>query len=85
MEPKNRVLFFINRDSFPVNCPELDDFITLVQENNKVELSDVESPTQFFKQCMARVEDYELIVPVTRNMFVRDRLRQEGVTLVVCL
>jgi hypothetical protein len=85
MEQRNKVLFFVNRDSFPVNCAELDDFLSLVQENNKVELSDVESPTQFFKQCMARVEDYELIVPVTRNMYVRDKLRQEGVTLVICL
>ena len=85
VEQKNKVLFFINRDSFPVNCPELDDFISLVQEDNEIELSDVESPTLFFRQAMARTEDYELIVPVTRNMFVRDKLRREGVTLVICL
>ena len=79
------VLFFVNRDSFPVNCPELDDFITLVQDDYEVELTDVESPTQFFRQALARADDRELVIPVTRNMFVRDRLRQEGVNLIVCL
>lgn len=79
------VLFFVNRDSFPVNCPELDDFITLVHDDYEVELTDVESPTLYFKQALARAEDHELVIPVTRNMFVRDRLRQEGVNLIVCL
>lgn len=79
------VLFFVNRDSFPVNCPELDDFITLVQDDYEVELTDVESPTLFFKQALARAENHELVIPVTRNMFVRDRLRMEGVNLIVCL
>ena len=79
------ILFFINRDSFPVKCPELDDFITLVQDDYEVEYTDVESPTLFFRQALARAEDHELIIPVTRNMFVRDRLRQEGVNLIVCL
>lgn len=79
------VLFFINRDSFPVNCPELDDFITLVQDDYEIEVTDIESPTQFFKQALTRANDHELIIPVTRNMFIRDRLRMEGVNLIVCL
>lgn len=79
------VLFFVNRDSFPVNCPELDDFLYLVEENYDIEVTDVESPTQFFKQALSRAENHELVIPVTRNMFVRDRLRQEGVNLIVCL
>lgn len=79
------VLFFVNRDSFPVNCPELDDFLHLVEEDYDIEVTDVESPTTFFKQALTRVDNYGLVVPVTRNMFVRDRLRQEGVNLIVCL
>lgn len=79
------VLFFVNRDSFPVNCPELDDFLFLVERENDIEISDVESPTQFFKQALSRADNYPLVVPVTRNMFVRDKLRREGVNLVVCL
>lgn len=79
------VLFFVNRDSFPVNCPELNDFISLIQDDYEVELSDVESPTLFFQQALKRAENFELVIPVTRNMFIRDKLRMEGVTLVVCL
>ena len=79
------VLFFVNRDSFPVNCPELDDFLYLVEKDYEVELSDVESPTLFFKHALDRAENHELVIPVTRNMFVRDKLRMEGVNLVVCL
>ena len=82
---KNSVLYFINRDSFPVNCPELDDFISLVRDECKVELSNTESPTTFFRQAMQKAEDYELVIPVTRNMYVRDKLRIEGVSLVICL
>ena len=83
---KNKVLFLVNRDSFPVKCPELDDFLTLViSKENEVENYYEESPTLFFKTALSRTEDYELVVPVTRNMYVRDRLRLEGVNLVVCL
>lgn len=85
MTKNKEVLFFVNRDSFPVNCPELEDFISLVQEDYEVELSDTESPTTFFKQALTRADSYELVIPVTRNMFVRDKLRIEGVHLVVCL
>ena len=77
------VVFFVDRKSFPVKCPELDDFETLVR-GNILELT-TESPTEFFRRAISLTDDYELVVPVTRNMFVRDRLRQEGVSLVVCL
>ena len=85
MAKSRDVLFFVNRDSFPVNCPELDDFLYLVDQDYDIEITDVESPTTFFKQALERAENHELIIPVTRNMFVRDRLRQEGVNLIVCL
>ena len=81
---KNNVLFLVDRKSFPVKCPELDDFLTLV-EGNEIETINQESPTYFFKEAMQRTDYYELVVPVTRNLFVRDRLRQEGVSLIVCL
>lgn len=80
------VLFFVNSDSFPVQCPELDDFLTLIDGcSYEIEYCDTESPTQFFQQALKRAENHELVVPVTRNMFIRDRLRQEGVNLIVCL
>ena len=79
------VLFFINRKSFPVKCPELDDFITLMSDYFNIESSDEEAPTTFFRQALARANDHELIIPVTRNAFVRDKLRMEGVNFVICL
>lgn len=46
---------------------------------------DTDSPTWFFNKALELAEEYELVVPVTRNLFVRDRLRMEGVNLVICL
>lgn len=77
------VCLLVDRHSFPKKCGELDDFLSLV--NGSVVCIDQESPTYFFRKAMELTDDYELIVPVTRNLFVRDRLRQEGVSLVVCL
>ena len=79
------VLFLVDRQSFPVKCAELDDFITLVASDYEVEYLDQESPTYFFREAMKRVDNFELVIPVTRNMFIRDRLRREGVNLIVCL
>lgn len=82
---RNRVLYFIDRKSFPVKCPELDDFISLIRDDCDVAQYENESPTLFFKEAVKQSEDYELVIPVTRNMFVRDKLRVEGVSLVICL
>ena len=86
MAKSKDLLFFVNRDSFPVNCPELDDFLNLMSvAGYEVKISDVESPTTFFKRAVEAAENHELVIPVTRNLFVRDRLRQEGVNLIICL
>lgn len=77
------VCFFVDRHSFPKKCGELEDFLTLVDGN--IFNFDVDSPTAFFKKALELTDEYELVVPVTRNMFVRDRLRMEGVNLVICL
>ena len=82
---KDNVLFFIDRKSFPVNCPELDDFVSLLKGDYSVMQFNEESPTKFFRKAVELSDDYELIIPVTRNMYVRDRLRMEGVNLVICL
>lgn len=77
------VLFLVDRHSFPKKCGELVDFLSLVK--GEVMELDEESPTYFFRKAMELTDKYELIVPVTRNLFIRDRLRQEGVNLIVCL
>lgn len=79
----DKVLFLVDRKSFPVKCAELDDLYTLVN-GNILELT-TESPTEFFRRALSLTDEYELVVPVTRNMYIRDRLRQEGVLLVLCL
>ena len=77
------VCFLVDRHSFPKKCGELDDFLMLV--DGTILSVEIDSPTYFFKKALELADKYELVVPVTRNLFVRDRLRQEGVNLVVCL
>lgn len=84
-ERNNDVLYFIDRNSFPVKCPELDDFISLTRDDCDVLQFNEDSPTKFFRKAVELSDKYDLIIPVTRNMFVRDKLRTEGVSLVVCL
>lgn len=84
MKPKQLdVCFLVDRHSFPKKCGELSDFQQVVEgvwlEHN------TESPTEFFRKALEIAKEYELVVPVTRNLFIRDRLRQEGVNLCVCL
>ena len=78
------VAFVIDRNSFPVDCPELLDFITLTDGYNHVEVK-TDNPTVFFKEALHLAEIYELVVPVTRNFYVRDKLKVEGVSLIVSI
>ena len=81
-----RVLLLIDRKSFPLHCGELSDLEDIL-DREMVEISDynTESPTEYYNRAIALTSDYELVVPVTRNLFVRDRLRQEGVNFVICI
>lgn len=79
----DNVIWYVDRKSFPKKCPELDDFLEAA--NAKTLSIETESPTEFFRTALELTDEYELVIPVTRNLFVRDRLRQEGVSLVVCL
>lgn len=76
-------MFLVDNRSYPKKCPELEDFLSLVSGDTM--RLDTDSPTWFFKKALELAEEYELVIPVTRNLFVRDRLRMEGVKLVVCL
>lgn len=76
-------MFLVDNRSFPKKCPELEDFLSLV--SGDIMKLDTDNPTWFFKKALELAEEYELVIPVTRNLFVRDRLRMEGVKLVVCL
>lgn len=78
------VLFFIDRASFPVTCPELEDFKMLTEGYSHFELN-TDDPTTVFREALKASEKYELVVPVTRNFYVRDRLKMEGVSLIISL
>lgn len=78
------VLVLIDRKSFPKKCPELEDLKLLLENHQQLDF-ETEDPTIFFKKAMELTDEYELIVPVTRNFYVRDRLRMEGVSLIVSL
>lgn len=77
------VLFLVDRHSFPKICGELDDLLSLV--DGDIKETSTENPTVFFRTALSEAENYELVVPITRNLFVRDRLRMEGVNLVICI
>lgn len=82
---QSKTLLLVDLTSFPKKCGELVDLYDLVKD--EVELAQVktESPTEFFKLALKLAEQYQLVVPVTRNLFIRDRLRMEGVNLIICL
>lgn len=84
MSNKLPVGFLVDMTSFPVKCAELSDFCNLVNEKHPV-IYTKKTPTAFFKEAMELTEKFDLVIPVTRNMYIRDKLRREGVTLVVCL
>ena len=77
------VLFLVDRQSFPKRCPELQDLLTLV--DGEILEVDTESPTVYFNKAIELADKYDLVVPITRNFFIRDRLRQEGVNLIICI
>lgn len=81
---KMPVGFLVDMTSFPKKCAELFDFCNIVNDKHSVIYTE-KPPTAFFKEAMELTEKFELVIPVTRNMFIRDKLRREGVTLVVCL
>lgn len=88
MAAKNEdILFLVDKSSFPQNCWELDDFLDVLEEYYYIEFIDIDNPTAFYKYALKEAQSgkYELVIPVTRNFYVRDKLRMEGVGLVVCL
>lgn len=81
---EEEICFLVDSDSFPVRCPELQDLCNLLNEKWGV-IYTKKTPTAFFKEALELAEKYELVIPITRNMFVRDKLRMEGVSLILCV
>lgn len=71
----------IDRTSFPKKCAALADLCTIIS----CPIVDIEatSPRVFLQKCEDLAEEYQLVIPCTRNMFVRDHLLQRGVNLII--
>lgn len=77
-------IILVDRQSFPKKCPELFDFLALLGNVSHTEV-ETENPNVFFRKALELAEEHELVIPLTRNFYVRERLRQEGVSLIICL
>jgi len=71
----------IDRASFPKKCAALADLTTII--NCPIVEVEATSPRVFLQKCEDLAEEYQLVIPCTRNMFVRDHLLQRGVNLII--
>lgn len=81
---KDTVAFLVDTTSFPKKCAELQDLCNLLNDHWPIIYTE-KTPTAYFNEAMELTEKYELVIPVTRNLYIRDKLRMEGVSLIVCL
>lgn len=78
---KDEVVIAIDVDSYPVKCPALDTLRSIVNCNT-VDISS-SSPRSYLARCEELAEEYSLVIPCTRNMFIRDHLLNNGVNLIL--
>lgn len=81
----DEVVFLVDRNSFPVKCPELYDLLSLFDSEIHIVEEETDNPTVFFNKAMDMTKEYSLVVPITRNFYMRDKLKQEGVSLIVSI
>jgi len=75
------VVVAIDVDSYPVKCPALDTLRSILNCNT-VDIS-AGSPRAYLTRCEELTEEYSLVIPCTRNMFIRDHLLNNGVNLIL--
>lgn len=75
------VIVAIDIKSFPVKCPALDTLRSILS----VSFIDIkcDSPRVYLNKCEELAEKYSLVIPCTRNMFIRDHLINNGVDLIL--
>ena len=78
---KDDVIVAIDRKSFPVRCSALDTLRSILS----VTFVDIkcDSPRVYLSKCEELAEEYSLVIPCTRNMFIRDHLINNGVDLIL--
>ncbi len=75
------VVVAIDTKSYPVRCDALDTLRSILNCPT-VDIS-ADSPRVYLKRCEELAESYSLVIPCTRNMFVRDHLLNNGVNLIL--
>ena len=78
---KDDVVVAIDVNSFPVKCDALNTLRDIISCN----IVDIraDSPRGYLKRCEELAESYSLVIPCTRNMFIRDHLLNNGVNLIL--
>lgn len=81
MNPSEDFVIAIDSKSFPKYCEALS-VLEQIVDCNVVRIEST-SPTKYLEQCEELAEKYSLVIPCTRNMFIRDHLRINGVDLII--
>lgn len=71
----------VDRESFPKKCDALSDLATII--SCPIVEVHADSPRVFLQKCEDLTDEYQLVIPCTRNMFVRDHLLNQGVHLIL--
>ena len=75
------VVVAVDVKSFPVKCDALDTLRSIISCNT-VDIR-TDSPRSYRKRWEELAESYSLVIPCTRNMFIRDHLLNNGVNLIL--
>lgn len=75
------VVVAVDRNSYPVKCGALSTLCSIL--NCNIYEIKTDSPRTFLNKCEELAESYSLVIPCTRNMFVRDHLLNNGVDLIL--
>lgn len=78
---KDDVVVAVDIKSFPVKCNALVTLSSIISCNT-VDIR-ASSPRDYLKRCEELAESYSLVIPCTRNMFIRDHLLNNGVDLIL--
>jgi hypothetical protein len=75
------VVVAIDLKSFPKKCDALDTIRSILR-CSFVDIDTI-SPRAYLKRCEELTEHYSLVIPCTRNMFIRDYLLSNNVDLIL--
>ena len=75
------VVVAVDVKSFPVKCDALDTLRSIISCST-IDIR-TDSPRDYLKRCVDLGGWCSLVIPCTRNMFIRDHLLNNGVNLIL--